>query len=111
MDTIIVLAMVLDQFLEVGGVGDEVGLAVDLDHRAHAALIADVGAHDALGGYAALLLGGGSQALFAQVVDGLGHVALGIDQRLLQSIMPAPVDSRSSLTIAAVMFIGKTSFR
>ena len=44
------LGDVLYHLLEVGGVGNEVGLAVDLDHRAHAALLADVGAYNALSG-------------------------------------------------------------
>ena len=72
-----------DHFLELGGVGHEVGLAVDLDQRAGAALGADVAAHDALGGDAALLLGGLGQALLAQIVDGLLDVAFALGQGLL----------------------------
>ena len=72
-----------DHLLELGGVGHEVGLAVDLDDGAGAALVADIAAHDALGGDAALLLGGLGQALFAQIVDGLFDVAVALGQRLL----------------------------
>ena len=43
----------------------------------------DVGFHDAFGGDAAGLGGGGGQALLAQVVDGLLHVAAVLFQRLL----------------------------
>ena len=58
---------------------------------------------EALGGDAAGLLGGLGKALLAQPVDGGLDVALCLVECALQSIMPAPVFSRSSFTIAAVM--------
>ena len=74
---------VAHQRLELVGAGHEVGLAVDLDQHADLAAGVDVGADHALGGDAAGLLGGARQALLAQVVDGLLHVALGLDQGVL----------------------------
>ena len=59
---------VLDQGLEVGGLGHEVGLAVDLDEHADLGPRVDVGADDAFAGGAARLLGGRGQALLAQEV-------------------------------------------
>ena len=70
------LGDVLAQLLELVGLGHEVGLAVDLHQGAGVALLAHVAGDQALGGNAALLLGGGGQALFAQVIDGLFDVAV-----------------------------------
>ena len=86
------------QLLEVVGARDEVGLAVELDQHADLAVVVDV-AHDQRprGGSAGALLGLGDP-LLAQDLGGLLHVAAGLLQRLLQSIMPAPVRARSSLT-------------
>ena len=64
----------------------------------------DGDADQAFGGDAAGLLGGLGEALLAQPVDCALHVAFGLPSAALQSIMPAPVVSRSSLTICAVIF-------
>ena len=77
-----VLGEIAAQILEAVGVGHEVGLAVDLDGHAHAVLI-HKGIHHAFGGDAAGLLGGGGETLLAQEVDGLVHVAVALDERLL----------------------------
>ena len=77
-----VLGEIAAQILEAIGVGDEVGLAVDLDGHAHAVLV-HIGIHHALGGDTAGLLGGGGETLLAQEVDGLVHVAVALDERLL----------------------------
>ena len=61
--------------------GHEVGLGIDLDHRA-AGRIGDH-ADQAFGGHPARLLGGRGKALGAQPVDGLFHLAAGFAQRLL----------------------------
>ena len=75
------LGQVGGQRLEVGVLGDEVGLAVDLDHGGGIA----VGGHadQALGGDAAGLLGDGGQALLAKPVDGGLEVAVDGAERLL----------------------------
>jgi hypothetical protein len=75
--------------LEVGALGDEVGLAVELDHHA-------VGGDDqavargALGTLADVL-----RALDAQQLDGLLDVAVGLLQGILAVHHPEPVSSRS----------------
>ena len=73
----------LDKGLEVGVLGDKVGLGVDLDDHAHLAVLADSGESHALGGDAASLLHGSGQALLAQEVNGLFHIALGSGEGLL----------------------------
>jgi hypothetical protein len=60
---------------------DEVGLAVDLDHGAHAAF--DIGCDDPLGRDAARSLPGLVAQLDAQELFGLFHVAVGLGQGLL----------------------------
>ena len=61
-------------------------------------------ADQAFGSNAAGLLRRLGQAFLAQPILGRGHVAVGLVSAALQSIMPAPVDSRSSLTIWALIF-------
>ena len=61
--------------------GDEVGLAVELDQGADA--VAGVGGDQAVGGGAALALGDALQALDAQDLGGLVAVAVGLVERLL----------------------------
>src|SRR6478672_7593296 len=61
--------------------GDEVRLAVDLDQRADA--VAGLGGHEAVGGRAALTLRDALEALDAQDLDGLGAVAVGLVEGLL----------------------------
>ena len=82
--------------LELGVLGDEVGLGVELDQRAV------LGGDQALGGGALGALADVLGALDPQQLDGLVEVAVGLDQRVLQSSIPAPVSSRSRLTSAAV---------
>jgi len=74
---------VLDEGQEVVVLGDEVGLAVDFDHRAQLGVGGDVDADDAFGGHAGGSLGGLVAQLDAQDFFGLGHVASGFGQGLL----------------------------
>ena len=83
--------------------GDEIGFGIDLDHGRLAQ--ARIDADQAFGRGAAGLLVGLGDALLAQPVDRGLHVAAGLGRAALQSIMPAPVSSRSSLTCAAEMLI------
>ena len=62
---------------------DEVGLALDLHHHADLAVRVDVGCDRALGRRAAAALGGGRLALDAEDLDGLVHVAAGLDEGAL----------------------------
>ena len=73
---------VTDELLEGGVLGDEVGLGVDLDDSAHAAVNDSSIAH-ALSGDLAGLLGLGSQALLTQPVDCLVLIAVSGNQCLL----------------------------
>ena len=98
-----------DEALELLVAGDEIGFGIDLDQRARAVAHGD--AHQTFGGGAAGLLGGLGNALLAQPVDGGFHVAVGFAQRGLQSIMPAPVLSRRSFTMLAVMFAMSVSIQ
>ena len=77
--------------------GDEIGLGIDLDHDA---LVGGHGnADQAFGGDAPGLLRGLGQAFLAQPVDrGFELPPLSL-RAALQSIMPAPVWSRSSFTM------------
>ena len=58
-------------------------VALELRHDADLAAHVDVGLDDALGGHAAGLLLGGSDALLAEPLHRLVHVAVGLGQRLL----------------------------
>ena len=69
--------------LEVLVAGDEVGLALDLDHRPDLVVGVDVGGDDALVGAAALALGGRGLPLDAQDLDRALDVAVGLGQRRL----------------------------
>ena len=75
------LGDVLNEGHEQVALGAEVGLAVDLHHDAHAVLGQGIG--HTLGGDAAGLLGGLGQALLAQPLDSLVHIAVALDKRLL----------------------------
>ena len=77
------LADVLDELDKRSGLRAEVGLAVDLDHRAHAALLADSRIRHAFGSDAAGLLGSLRQTLFTEPFDSLIHIAVGLGQGLL----------------------------
>ena len=90
---------------EVLVAGDEVGVAVDLDEDADLAVGVDVGLHGALGGLAAAELGGLVAEPDAQQLDGLSTSPSVSVSAFLQSIMPAPVRSRRSLTCVAVIVV------
>ena len=77
------LADILDELNERSGLCAEVGLAVDLDDSADAALFADGSVCHTLGSDAAGLLGSLRQTLFAQPLDCLIHIAVGLGERLL----------------------------
>jgi hypothetical protein len=66
------------ELLEVRGLRDEVRLAVDLEQHADAVVAVHVRGDDALAGQAPRLLGGGGEALLAQVLDRLLLVAVGL---------------------------------
>src|SRR6478736_1693538 len=66
---------------ELLALGDEVGLAVDLDEGADA--VGGRGRHETVGGRAALTLRDALEALDAKDLDGLGAVAVGLVERLL----------------------------
>src|SRR5262249_31437478 len=70
-----------NEILELLVLGDEIGLAIDLDRGALLAVDGD--SDEAFRGGAAGLLGGGGEALGAQPVDRGFHVATGLAQRLL----------------------------
>jgi hypothetical protein len=75
------LADIADELLELFVAGDEVGFRIDLDDSgfAHAGINAD----QTLGSGAPGLLVGLRNALLAQPVDGLVHIAVGLVQRRL----------------------------
>ena len=67
--------------LEVLVAGDEIGLALDLDHRPDPVVGVDVGGDDALFGAVALALRGRGLTLDPQELDRPVDVAVGLDQR------------------------------
>ncbi len=75
------LGDVLDESHEQIALSAEVGLAVDFHQSAHGALHQSVG--HTLGGNAAGLLGSLGQALLAQPLNGLVHIAVALGQSLL----------------------------
>src|SRR5690606_37184367 len=75
------LGHVADEALELFVLGDEVGFAVDFDHRAAGSVGGDT--DQTFGGDAAGLLGSGGEALGAQPVDRRFNVAAILGQRLL----------------------------
>ena len=77
------LADILDKLNERSGLRAEVGLAVDLDDGADAALGADVCISHTLSRDAAGLLRGLCKALLAQPLDCLVHIAVGLGEGLL----------------------------
>ncbi len=70
-----------DDFLERGVAGNEIGFRIDLDDNRLAQ--AGIDTDQSLGGRAISLLVGLRNALLAQPVDSLFHVAVGLGQRLL----------------------------
>jgi hypothetical protein len=68
--------------LEVVGVGNKVGLAVDFHDHAHRRIVGHIAGDHTFGGNTAGLLGGGGKALFTQPFNGLFHFALGFHQGL-----------------------------
>jgi len=71
------------EVLEVVVLGDEVGLAINLDEHADLAVGMDVARDDALAGDAFASLRGLCLTLDAQDLDRLVHVAVGLGERLL----------------------------
>ena len=94
---------VADELLELVGAGHEVGLAVDLDEHADPAAGVDVARHEPFAGLAAGLLRGRGEALLAQDAVALSRSPSASVSARLQSMNPAPVRSRSSLTSSAGM--------
>ncbi len=84
--------------------GDEVGLAVELDEHAGLAgrVVGHVRGDQAVGGGASLALGDALEALDPQDLDALSTSPSASSSAFLTSIMPAPVRSRSALMSAAV---------
>src|ERR1700722_3792616 len=78
------LGDLLDQGLELGVPGDEIGLAVDLDEDADLAVVMDIGADNTLAGDLAGALLGLDRALGAEPLGGLIHIAVGLFQCLLR---------------------------
>ena len=76
-------AMRVGDGLELLALGDEVGLALQLDQDTGGVVVRDEGDDGAVLGGAALALGDALLALDAQGLDGLVDVALGLVQRLL----------------------------
>ena len=74
-------SQILNKALENLVLGDEVSLGVDLQNHAHA--IDNSGIGNALSGDLASLLDGSSLALFAQPLNGLVKIAVGLGQSLL----------------------------
>ena len=92
----------MHQALEQIVAGDEIGLGIDLDHDPLGA--GDRDADQPLGRDPAGLLGGLGQALLAQPVDRGLELPSVSARAALQSIMPAPVWSRSSFTMLSAKF-------
>ena len=89
---------------------DEVGLAVELDDGADGAVVGDERHDGALVGGTAGLLGDGGETARAQTSTAFSRSPSASASAFLHSIMPAPVISRSSLTIDAVMLAMVYSF-
>ena len=100
---------VLHEGLEELVARDEVGLAVDLHQDADLAAEVDVAAHRALGGRAGCLLGRRREPLLAQPSSALAMSPPASVSAFLQSIIPAPVFSRSSLTSCALISMACSS--
>ncbi len=73
----------LGKCAEVTAPGDEIGLAVHLDHGGCVAIGGTFDHDDALGGNAGGFLVGFRQALLAHELGGGIHIPLGLHQRLL----------------------------
>ena len=71
------------KLLEIVGLGNEVGLAVDLEQNADFAAHMDIGINYTFGSYTGRLLGGRGKALLAEILHGLVHIAIGLNKRAL----------------------------
>ena len=71
------------QSLEVVGLGDEVGLAVDLYDSADLVVIGNIAAYNTLGSYTGSLLCGSGKALLAKIIHCLVHIAFAGGEGLL----------------------------
>src|SRR5689334_8501588 len=82
--------------LELLVAGDEIGLALDFDHRPDLVVGVDIGGDDALAGAAAFALGGRGLALDAQQLDRALDVLVGLDQRpfRVHHRRPSPIPKR-----------------
>ena len=69
------------ELLESIGLGDEVGLTVDLDDNANAALLADEAVYETFGSDAGSLLCGSGKALLTKIVHRLFHIAIALLER------------------------------
>lgn len=98
--------------LEVFVFGNEVGLAVHFEQDAGGGIRVNACGDDAFVGFAVGFGTGFGDAAFAEEFDGSLDVAIGLGEDFLQSIMPALVLSRSSLTIdAVIMLVRKLGIR
>ena len=90
--------------LEIVRAGDEIGFAIHFDQNAEFAIGANGSADEALFGAARFFVAGAGDAFLAQDDFGFGRYRRLISTRaFLQSIMPAPVRSRSCLTSCALI--------
>jgi len=90
-----------DEILELLVPGDEIGLAVDFDDGALVAV--DLDADQALGGVRPAFLAAAARPLVRSQSIAASMSPWVSPSAFLQSIMPAPVRSRNSLTFAAVI--------
>ena len=72
-----------NKVLEIVGLGDEVGLAVDFHDDADFPVVGNVAAYDAFRRDASRFLGGRGESLLAQIIDRLFSVAVAFGQSLL----------------------------
>jgi len=93
-----VLRDVLDEFAEVFITRDKVCLAVDFHQDAEFAAVVDVAGDTAFVGCASRFLAGDRDALLRRIFSASARSPLASCRATLQSIMPAPVLSRSSFT-------------
>ena len=77
------IGTLLDEFDEFGVLRDEVGLGVDFDDGSGLAVFGERELDEALGGDAAGLLRGLRKSFFAEQVDRLFHIAVGLDEDVL----------------------------
>ncbi len=99
------MASVAHELLELVGASHEVRLAVDLDEHADAAAGVDVARHEALAGVAAGLAAAAARPFSRSSAVAFSTSPPVSSRACLQSMKPAPVRSRSSLTASALMWL------